>query len=191
MKDQPALILASASPRRQVLLSHLITDFQVQAADIEESALPDETPEALVKRLSQEKAEHIALKNHKACVLGSDTVVALESTILGKPRDEKDFLGIMDSLSGRWHHVYTAVSLVHRGLTKTVLATTQVEFTQLTKSEINHYWTTGEPQDKAGGYAIQGIGGQFVKQIRGSVSAVIGLPLVETKQLLREAGMYH
>lgn len=189
MKVKRNLVLASASPRRRELLRHLTTDFQVQSADIDETPLPHEPPESLVRRLAEQKARHIALQAAPQYVLGSDTVVAIDALVLGKPRDEKDFLGMMASLSGTWHDVYTAVCLVHNGSSNTVAVKTKVEFTALNQAEMKQYWETGEPCDKAGGYAIQGIGGQFVKQIHGSVSAVIGLPLLETKHLLQASGI--
>ncbi len=189
MEQKWTVVLASASPRRRELLRHILPEFQVQSADIDETPAAGETPESIVQRLASEKARNVALKTPSHAVLGSDTVVAIGTTVLGKPKNEKDFLGMMNRLSGTLHHVYTAVSLVHQGVTKVILVSTEVEFSQINEREARQYWNTGEPADKAGGYAIQGIGGQFVKNIHGSVSAVIGLPLYETKALLKGAGI--
>lgn len=184
------LVLASQSPRRRELLSQLGYQFDCLPADIDESLIEDESPENYVKRLAYEKALYIA-KNQSdtTIVLGSDTSVVVDDTVLGKPYDFEQCQQHLFALSGNTHQVLTAISVVKAGLSKTVLISTEVEFKMLSIDEIKNYWATGEPQDKAGSYGIQGIGGQFVKNISGSYSAVVGLPLYETAQLLAEFGL--
>ncbi|MFW8591791.1 Maf family protein [Glaciecola sp. 2405UD65-10] len=183
---QTPIILASASPRRKHLLAHLLDDFLIQAADVDESILKGEKPQELVERLAKKKAKAIIMNNLNSAVIGSDTVVACNEQILGKPRNFDDFSNMMQLLSNKWHQVFTGVCILHedRVLSKTVF--TSVKMTSISSQEAEIYWATKEPQDKAGGYAIQGIGGQFVEQIKGSFSAVVGLPLLETKQLLQQ-----
>jgi len=185
-----SLILASQSPRRHELLAQLGYQFSCLPADIDESPLIDESPENYVCRLAEEKAQHIA-KNQPdtTLVLGSDTSVVIDKRILGKPIDFNDCSRLLTLLSGKSHQVLTAISVVKAGLSKTVLVSTDVTFKPLSSNEIERYWLTGEPKDKAGAYGIQGIGGQFVKHISGSYSAVVGLPLYETAQLLNEFGL--
>jgi septum formation protein len=184
------LILASQSPRRQQLLEQLGYQFKCLPANIDESILANESAQQYVTRLALAKAKCIA-KNQpdSSLVLGCDTSVVINQQILGKPTSEADCLRILGLLSGKVHQVQTAVSLVNAEFSKTVLVTTEVEFKVLSHSEIKQYWLTGEPQDKAGAYGIQGIGGQFVKHIAGSYSAVVGLPLYQTVQLLNDCGL--
>lgn len=193
-----SLILASQSPRRSELLSQLGYQFTCLPADVDESVKANETPQVYVSRLALAKAQHIAnslmsenknKNNDATIVLGSDTCVVINNTILGKPRDLADCQQQLQLLSANVHQVLTAVSVVKAQLRETVLVSTDVEFKSLTEREINNYWLTGEPQDKAGSYGIQGIGGQFVKQLRGSYSSVVGLPLYETSQLLTKFGL--
>jgi len=178
------IILASASPRRKQLLAYLIDNFDVKSADIDESVFLGEKPSELVERLAKMKAQVIALNNQESIVIGSDTVVACDNEILGKPKNFEDFKQMMTLLSNQWHQVFTGVSvqLGEQIICDTIV--TDVKMVSISSQNITDYWRTNEPLDKAGGYAIQGIGGQFVEQIRGSFSAVVGLPLVETKQLL-------
>ncbi|MDU0113722.1 Maf family protein [Psychrosphaera aquimarina] len=184
--NKHAVILASQSPRRKMLLAHLIDDFTVQAADIDESVLDNETPSEYVSRLSLEKAQHIFKNNPDAIVVGSDTSVVINDCILGKPADLQDCINILSLLSGKQHQVVTAFTVMNKVKMITKVVVTHVLFKTLTQDEIIKYWHTGEPQDKAGSYAIQGIGGKFVKTINGSVSSVVGLPLVEIEQALKE-----
>lgn len=188
------LVLASASPRRKELLGQLgfsRKDFQfdVLAADIDESHIEGETAQAFVLRLAQEKA-HAGLalcqQQNGVAVLGSDTIVVLGQQILGKPESEADAAAILSRLSGQSHRVMTAVALTDGTRTLSRLVQTRVHFCQLTDSDISAYIDTGEPMDKAGAYGIQGLGGSFVESIEGSYSAVVGLPLVETRALLCE-----
>ncbi|MBY6019117.1 Maf family protein [Ferrimonas balearica] len=181
-----ALYLASSSPRRQQLLSQLGFDFEILTPDIDETPLPNEAPEKLVERLAREKAEAgLALAKAPRPVLGSDTIVVLDGRILGKPRDRADALATLASLSGRRHQVMTAIALALPEGTRSQVITTQVEFCELSEAQIAAYWDSGEPADKAGSYGIQGLGGNFVRAIHGSYSAVVGLPLVETRELIQ------
>ncbi len=183
------LILASQSPRRQELLTQLGYTFLSAPADINESVITGETPHEYVDRLAQQKAQCIAENQlDNVLVLGSDTCVVYDDAILGKPENIEQCIAHLTLLSGQKHQVLTAVAVVQGALMKSVVVSTEVEFKSLSLHEIHNYWQTGEPQDKAGSYGIQGIGGQFVKQIKGSYSAVVGLPLYETAQLLAEFG---
>jgi septum formation protein len=194
MNSKHQLILASKSPRRKELLAQLGYQFTCLSADIDESVKYNEPAEQYVVRLAIEKAVFIAkniAKNQPetTLILGSDTSVVLENHILGKPTDLNDCLRQLSLLSDRQHQVITAIAVVKDQQVKSMVVTTQVTFKKLSEDEIMRYWHTGEPQDKAGSYGIQGIGGQFVKQISGSYSAVVGLPLYETAQLLADFGM--
>ena len=188
------LILASRSPRRAELLTLMGYQFQVQAADIDESVLENESPTEHVMRLANKKASAVAHRlspafSNDSVVLASDTIVVIEQRILGKPTDFDDFVRMMRLLSGSNHYVHTAIAAVHQDTTQALLVSTEVSFCELTDQEILTYWQSGEPQDKAGGYGIQAIGGQFVSAINGSYSAVVGLPMAETKQLLAKFGV--
>jgi septum formation protein len=182
------LILASQSPRRKELLEQLGVEFSCVSPQIDESQLPDENPYDYVLRLAIDKAKAGAqqvLTND--WVLGSDTAVVIDQVILGKPKDYEHCKAMLMQLSNKSHQVYTSLALVNGDKLLTAVIVTEVDFAQLTEHDILGYWQTGEPQDKAGSYGIQGIGGKFVKSIKGSFSAVVGLPLYETQQLLREA----
>jgi septum formation protein len=181
-------MLASASPRRAELLSQIGVEFIQQPVDLDESALTNEPPKAQVLRLAAEKANAAWLQAEGTAqvVLASDTMVVLENQALGKPRNADHARSMLQSLSGRQHEVMTSVSVRDATRQKTLCVVTQVVFGPLTAAQIDDYWATGEPADKAGAYGIQGIGGQFVKSINGSYSAVVGLPLYETVQLLKE-----
>ncbi|MEH6446843.1 MAG: Maf family protein [Oceanospirillaceae bacterium] len=181
---QKELILASASPRRKQLLSDLGVSFGVVSADIDEAVLLNEQPANYVSRLALQKAQKVLSANEHSIVLGSDTCVVIDQKILGKPESEEDALQMLLSLSGRWHQVLTAVAVISNNQVRQVLVSTQVEFCHLDEQVCHAYWQTNEPQDKAGSYAIQGIGGRFVRQIKGSFSAVVGLPVAETAELL-------
>jgi len=188
------LVLASKSPRRSELLAQLGYEFECIAADIDESVLAGESPGDYVARLSREKAAAIADTMPKtiadnSLVLGSDTAVVVDNEILGKPIDFADCQRMLSMLSGRSHQVITGVAVAHGQEVRSELVVTEVSFKPLSEQEIACYWQTGEPQDKAGAYGIQGIGGQFVTGIRGSYSAVVGLPLYETAQILLACGM--
>ena len=188
---QPRLILASASPRRQDLLASLGVDFHCQPADIDESVRVGEASLDYVRRMAAEKAALVARAHSgEACaVLGADTVVVLDGDILGKPANLEDGLSILGRLSGRRHRVVTAVCLSTAAQVKVRAVETDVQFAPLTQQVCRAYLATDEPWDKAGSYAIQGLGGAFVTEIRGSYSNVVGLPLAETWELLRTQGI--
>ncbi|WP_286234702.1 Maf family protein [Thalassotalea sediminis] len=187
----PSLILASQSPRRKAFLSELGYTFTCQSPDIDETLRPSEGPSDYVLRLSLEKANCIADKAPKqSVVVGSDTCVVYQQRILGKPETIEQCREYLSLLSGNTHQVYTGVAVVQGSLSDTCVVCTHVEFDEISEHEMDAYWHSGEPKDKAGAYGIQGIGGQFVKAIRGSYSAVVGLPLCETKALLAHFNMY-
>lgn len=186
----PAIVLASASPRRAELLTQLGVTYTVAPADIDETPHDGESPADYVIRMAREKAR--ACYQSRSCgnelVLGSDTSVVLGDRILGKPADADDAIAMLKLLSGRSHQVMTAVALFREQQSWHTLVTTEVHFRRLAEEEISAYVETGEPLDKAGGYGIQGKGGVFVDAIHGSYSAVVGLPLTETAGLLSDAG---
>ena len=176
------LVLASASPRRHDLLRTVGLAFEVRPADIDESVAPGEDPIAYVRRLSVEKAA--AVSRSGDLVIAADTTVEVDGVILGKPTDAADARSMLSLLSARTHRVHTGVT-VHSGSSlDTIAVSTAVTFVTLDAATIDWYVGTGEPMDKAGGYAMQGAGGVLVERIDGSVSNVIGLPLAETLQLL-------
>lgn len=186
-----ALFLASASPRRRELLTQIGVPFELLSITLDETPLPAERPEAYVQRLAREKAlaGWAAVNDDSAAVLGADTTVVIDERILGKPADRAEGLLMLESLSDREHHVLTAVALATRDACEVRLVTSRVRFRRIERAEAEAYWASGEPCDKAGGYAIQGWGAVFVAELRGSYSAVVGLPLCETVQLLDQAGI--
>lgn len=182
-----AIYLASSSPRRQELLQQIGVSFAQLQVSIEEKARLGEEPQNYVKRLAFEKAT--AGFNNSAQdkpVLGADTIIVCDQKILEKPLNQKHAKQMLQLLSGRVHQVLTAIALVDSADSKTVLVTTEVTFKHLTDQEMDDYWLTGEPQDKAAGYGIQGLAGKFVTNISGSYSAVVGLPLYETAELIKQ-----
>ena len=180
------LVLASASPRRRDLLAGLQLDFEVRSAEIDESALTDELPEDHVLRLARAKAQAVARPGE--LVLAADTVVVLEGRILGKPADPADAQQMLSSLAGREHDVYTGVALFEPDRDTLVSATdrSEVRIAALDKDEISWYVSTGEPLDKAGSYAIQGLGALFVERVVGNYTNVVGLPLPLTRSLFQQ-----
>jgi len=183
------IILASASPRRKELLDQIKVNYKVHPVDLDETPLPDEAPLDYVKRMAAEKsAACLAQLNTEIPVLAADTVVVLGCAIMGKPKNQADALAMLTQLSGKTHLVYSAISLRGREHGQAV-SITEVTFRCLTEQEIVNYWHTGEPLDKAGSYAIQGMGGMFVEAIKGSFSGVVGLPLFETAELLSKQGI--
>lgn len=185
----PQLVLASASPRRADLLEQIGLCFIIKPVGIDEQQLPDENPEAYVCRLAAKKSDQCWQDSTLGLpVLGTDTIVVLGDTVLGKPSNRESGLAILESLSGREHRVLSAVSLRGREHWQT-LSETRVWFRKMAASEIRRYWETGEPYDKAGCYGIQGLGSLFVKRIEGSYSGVVGLPIYETAELLSKAGI--
>lgn len=188
MSSAPLLHLASSSPRRQEILRALGLTFTAQGADIDESRLDGETPEQMVLRLAAAKAS-AAVAAEGQLVLGADTAVVLGGRVLGKPRDESDAVEMLLCLSGCTHRVLTGVALQTSAGSKVVVSATDVRFREIDRDEARAYWHSGEPRDKAGAYAIQGLGGMFVEAISGSYSGVVGLPVFETVNLLRAAGV--
>lgn len=185
------IYLASASPRRSALLTQIGIEHRVAPVDIDERPLPAETPAQYVLRLAIAKAEALwsQLKDHERHpVLGSDTTVALGNDVLGKPADQRDAADMLRRLAGRTHQVYTAVAIRHARGCDSRLSVSDVTIRELSEAEIRDYWQTGEPVDKAGGYAIQGLAALFIERIAGSHSGIVGLPLYETGELLRMIG---
>lgn len=188
--QQPQFHLASASPRRREILSGLGLAFSYGGVDLDESPLEDEAVEAMALRLAREKAIAAnGVRTRELPVLAADTIVVLDQRVFGKPASEADCVGMLTTLSGRCHRVITAVVLQQGDVLHTALSETSVQFRDISPDEARRYWHSGEPGDKAGSYAIQGLGGAFVESISGSYSGVVGLPVYETVQLLEAAGI--
>ncbi len=181
MSTEPSIVLASASPRRRDLLAQLGIRFAVVPSNASEEQIPGESPQQFVVRLSVEKAREVANRSEQPgrWFIGSDTIVLRDDTILGKPADAADAAAMLRSLSGRSHYVLSGYAIYDREEDTTVsgAVSTQVRFKELTEREIAGYIATGEPMDKAGSYAIQGIGAFMVLGISGSYTNVVGLPL--------------
>lgn len=189
-----SLVLASQSPRRQELLTQIGYTFTCKPANINEDIKGNELPFNYVNRLAIEKAQASfqnidALQQGSTIVLGSDTSVVYNDCILGKPADIDECIAQLQMLSGNTHQVLTSIAVISKDKVLSDVITTNVTFKVLSLDEIIRYWNTGEPQDKAGSYGIQGIAAQFVTNISGSYSAVVGLPLYETTQLLSKFGV--
>jgi septum formation protein len=205
------VILASASPRRTQLLQQIGVAHRVVAPQVDERRATGEPIEDCVRRLARHKALQVqgalaavaraaaaasdttaasATAEASLPVLGADTAVVVDDDMLGKPRDRADGLAMLGRLSGRWHRVLTAVALAQVNVMQCSLSRSAVRLRDLSARECEAYWDSGEPRDKAGGYAIQGLGAAFVQELRGSYSGVVGLPLFETAQLLAEAGVW-
>ena len=199
------IILASQSPRRIALLKQIGIDCLVMPADIDETALPDESPSDYVLRLAAQKAQAIVnklahqnspdlnlldfnLPDLNLPILAADTTVALGLQILGKPKNDADAFNMLKKLSGSTHQVHTAIAVAFNGKLETAINSTQVEMMSLTDAMISEYIASGEHTDKAGSYAIQGLAGCWVKKITGSYTGVMGLPLHETGLLLQRIG---
>lgn len=183
LPDGVDLVLASASPRRRELLAGAGLNFVVTPADIDETPLAGESPVAYVGRLSAEKAEAVAQPDH--VVIAADTTVEVDGQILEKPVDREDAARMLRLLSGRSHRCHTGVTVQTGDRSNTRVVTTEVAFVELTESAISWYLDTGEADDKAGAYGIQGAAAAFVERVNGSVTNVIGLPLAETLAMLR------
>lgn len=187
------IYLASGSPRRQKLLRQLGIRFEVISPEVVEEPHDREPAHAYVARLARAKARYGAAlvreqKRPERPVLGADTEVVLDGEILGKPADRAHGLALLRRLSGRTHEVLTAISLLHHDAVHEALAESRVTFTTLSEAEIERYWATGEPADKAGGYAVQGRAAAFIARVEGSYSGIVGLPLFELAQLLKRIG---
>jgi septum formation protein len=192
------IILASASPRRQELLRNAGIRFTVRPADIDEAPLAGEAPQDCAERLAREKALAVFRSEPQSFVLGADTIVVVDDAMLGKPRDAEDAARMLRLLSGRTHGVITGVCLVGpvasgRGAgvsnTETTSESTLVTMCELSEDEIRDYVTTGEPMDKAGAYAIQGIASRWIPRIDGDYSNVVGLPVARVYAMLRKRGI--
>jgi septum formation protein len=186
----PGLILASASPRRSQLLAQIGVPHDVRPADVDEALRPGEAPRSYALRVATDKAEvGWARSGGRTPVLAADTAVACDGVLYAKPADRADCQRILGALQGRTHEVLTAIALRHAGGLATALQVSRVTFRALTRDEIDRYWESGEPADKAGAYGIQGFGAVFVTHLEGSFSGVMGLPLAETAALLGAAGI--
>lgn len=188
------IYLASCSPRRGELLRQIGVDFDVLPSDVDESVLPNEAPEHYVLRLAREKAavctQRIAGSGLAVLpVLAADTTVCADGEILGKPESNEEARAMLQAMSDRWHTVHTGIALAFDGRIEALISSTQVEMARLTEQEIAAYIASGEPRDKAGAYGIQGLAGTFIRRIEGSYSGVMGLPVYETAQLLKKAGI--
>lgn len=186
------LYLASGSPRRRELLGQIGVPFTTLPTVIDETPLSNEPAVDYVRRLACAKAQ-VGLASlaapGAAVVLGADTSVVLGGRILGKPQDRADALAMLTALSGHTHEVLTAVALANSQRCEVRVVSSQVSFRPLSAAEIEAYWASGEPEGKAGSYAIQGLGAVFVADLHGSFSAVVGLPLCETAALLADFGI--
>ncbi|MDD1013283.1 Maf family protein [Pseudomonas rubra] len=188
------LYLASGSPRRRELLTQIGIAFTSFSAAIDETPLAAESAEAYVERLAREKAAAglaslPADTEQPLAVLGADTAVVLDGQILGKPENREDALAMLAALSGRVHQVLTAVAVADHQRCLSINVSSRVLFRSISAEEAHAYWDSGEPSDKAGSYAIQGLGAVFVERLEGSYSAVVGLPLNETAKLLDQFGI--
>lgn len=186
------LYLASGSPRRRELLAQIGIAFTTISAAIDETPLAEESPSAYVERLARGKAEagrRSVVSAQSFCVLGADTAVVLDGKILGKPVDEADACAMLMMLSGKEHEVLTAIAVLEGERCESRVVRSLVRFRPISREEAGAYWASGEPRDKAGGYGIQGLGGVFVAGLNGSYSAVVGLPVCETCEVLGHFGI--
>ncbi len=179
------LILASGSPRRKELLALLNIPFEVVVSNFDEKIDQDKKLEDEIKRLSFGKAKSVFEKNEDAVVIGADTIVTIDNKVLGKPKDIEDAKRMLTLLSNNVHTVITGVTIISKDKTETFASSSKVYFDQLTDDEIKEYILTKEPMDKAGAYAIQGIGSKFIKKIEGDYYSIVGLPINQIYQKLR------
>lgn len=189
MTTRPSLVLASASPRRRALLETLGVDFEIRPVDTDESPLEGEEAEDLVLRLALDKARAGARQDE--IVLAADTVVRVDGRILGKPADPEEARRLLSAIQGRGHSVLTGVAVLdtYNGTQRSACDRTEVRIAPLDSARIAWYVATGEPMDKAGAYAIQGIGAAFVESVSGNYTNVVGLPLPTVRRLLNELGL--
>lgn len=183
------IILASQSPRRAALLAQVGIEFRTHPADIDESAFADEGAADYVERVAVAKARAVHALFPDLPVLGADTAVVLDQQILGKPADRDDAIAMLLRLSGRTHEVLTGVAVV-TDEAQYRLNVSRVAFREVSEREAAAYWASGEPADKAGAYAVQGLAAAFIERIEGSYSGIMGLPLFETMLLLNRAGVH-
>ena len=184
--------MASASPRREKLLRQLGVNFVTEPQDIVEEKRIDESPEKFVKRMAEEKASSALdkRKENDIVVLASDTIVVCDERVLGKPKDKSDGIKMLLTLSNKTHRVLSAITVANALRYKSTVSDTSVLFRKISEIEAEYYWDSGEPEGKAGGYAIQGCGAVSVQSINGSYRGVMGLPLFQTAQLLSEFGIH-
>lgn len=187
----PRLILASSSPRRKTLLEQLGLDFDIIVSEIEEKVEGYSTPEEAVKSLAYQKAFNVASTVDEGLVLGSDTIVTINNKILGKPNDKEEVFAMLKLLSGKVHKVITGVCLINVSDGSYLLEsdTSLIKFREIDDNEINAYINSNEPFDKAGSYAIQGLGAVFVERIEGSYTGIVGLPLFIVDKMLKYYGV--
>ena len=185
------LVLASSSPRRRELLTSIGADFDVVPSHVPEERQPGEAPEEYVARLSRDKAAAVARSHHDRWIIAADTTVLLGDELLEKPADAADAARMLATIAGRTHVVYTGVTIQHEaeGYRETRVAESEVRMLPLTREDIDWYVATGEPLDKAGAYAVQGIGAMFIDSIHGSYTNVVGLPVALLFQMFRKAGV--
>ena len=188
---RPLVHLASNSPRRRELLTQIGVAWELVAVEVDERRAAAEEPEQYVRRLASLKARagRLQIGQHDARVLAADTAVVFGDEVFGKPDSRADAQRMLRALSARTHVVLSAVALVSAGGEVVAVSRSEVSFRALTDGEIDCYWNTGEPRDKAGAYAIQGLAAAFVRGLHGSYSGVMGLPLFETATLLRQSGL--
>lgn len=188
---KPRLILASSSPRRRELLASIGFEFDVIPSNIPEERSADETLEKYVARLSREKARAVAVAHPDRWIVAADTTVVLNELLLEKPADEEDAKRMLRTIAGHTHVVHTGVTLlrVETHAIDTRVCSSEVRILPLSDADISWYVETGEPLDKAGAYAVQGIGGMFIESVYGSYTNVVGLPLALLFQMLRKAGI--
>jgi len=179
MGELPKIILASASPRRAEILRTVGWPFEVYPVDIDEARHPAESASSYVERLAKEKAQASVVRRPGVTTIGADTIVVIDEEILEKPRDDDDARRMLRLLSGRWHEVLTGIALTNGAPSEIRVAheTTEVKFAAMSEDEIDWYVLSGEPLDKAGAYAIQGLGARFIERIRGDYFNVVGLPV--------------
>lgn len=189
MADSYDLILASSSPRRRDFMSKMGLSFEIKKPDADESVLVGENPQDYVKRIARDKAMIIAELNPHDIVLAADTVVVMGKEILGKPLNRDDAKRILRTLSGKTHEVMTAVCIMKNGEMRELFEVTKVTFAKLDEELIDIYVASGESDDKSGAYAVQGIGAMFIEKVEGSVSSVVGLPICQVREVLKDFGL--
>jgi septum formation protein len=188
-RHAPVVCLASVSPRRRELLGQIGVPYVLADPEVDEAVLPGESAADYVVRIARAKARSVAAHGTALPVLAADTTVVLDGAICGKPRDAERGIALLLELSGRTHTVLTAVAVETGGSLLHRLSASEVRLRRLSRAECIAYWESGEPHDKAGGYAIQGLGAVFVEHLSGSYSGVVGLPLFETAELLEAVGV--
>ena len=189
LSTQDSLVLASASPRRRALLGRLGLPFEVVPSDADETPPPGLGPEEAAVELALAKALAVATRRPDQVVIGADTIVAVDGAMLGKPRDDDEAAAMLGRLRGRWHTVSTGVAVVRDDRACSDVVTARVRMHDYHDDAIARYVASGEPRDKAGAYAVQGLGGALVAEVQGSELAVVGLPLRRLAELLRECGV--